>query len=56
MRKKLDDAIDFTIQDEVRLNKLIDRSHIDNEEIKEKAEETVKDAIENGEEFENTEN
>lgn len=49
MRKKLDDDIDFTIQDEVRLNKLIDRSHIDNEEIKEKAKETIQEAIDNDE-------
>ncbi|MBP2014677.1 hypothetical protein [Anaerococcus degeneri] len=34
----------------VRLNKLIDRSHIDNEEIQDKVEETVKEAIDNDEE------
>ena len=50
MRKKLDDDIDFTIQDEIRLNKLIDRSHIDNEEIHDKVEETVQEAIDNDEE------
>ena len=50
MRKKLDDDIEFTIQDEVRLNKLIDRSHIDNEEMAEKAQETIQEAIDNDEE------
>lgn len=49
MRKKLDDDIDFTIQDEVRLNKLIDRSHIDNDQIEEKTEETVQEAIDSEE-------
>lgn len=50
MRKKLDDDIEFTIQDEVRLNKLIERSHIDNEEMHDKAEETIQEAIDNDEE------
>lgn len=50
MRKKLDDDIDFTPQDEERLNKLIDRSHIDNEEMHNKAEETIQEAIDNDEE------
>ena len=49
MRKKLDDDIDFTPQDEERLNKLIDRSHIDNEEMAEKAQETIQEAIDNDE-------
>lgn len=52
MRKKLDDDIDFTPQDEERLNKLIDRSHIDNEEMAEKAQETIQEAIDNDEEAE----
>ena len=50
MRKKLDDDIEFTKKDEERLNKLIDRSHIDNEEMAEKAEETIQEAIDNDEE------
>ena len=49
MRKKLDDGIEFTKQDEERLNKLIDRFHIDNEEMAEKAEETIREAIDNDE-------
>ena len=47
MRKKLDDDIEFTKKDEERLNRLIDRSRIDNEEIAEKAEETIQEAIDN---------
>ena len=50
MRKKLDDDLDFTKKDQERLNKLIDSSHIDNEEIKDKVEETVQEAIDNNEE------
>lgn len=50
MRKKLDDDLDFTKKDQERLNKLIDRSHIDNDQIEEKTEETVKEAIDNDEE------
>ena len=50
MRKKLDDDIEFTKKDQERLNKLIDRSHIDNEEIQDKVEETVQEAIDNNEE------
>lgn len=50
MRKKLDDDIEFTKKDQERLNKLIDRSHIDNEEIQDKVEETVQEAIDNDEE------
>lgn len=50
MRKKLDDEIDFSRKDEARLNKLIDRSHIDNEQINEKAQETIQEAIDNEEE------
>ena len=49
MRKKLDDDLEFTIRDETRLNRLIDSSHIDNEEIHEKVEEVVKEAIDNDE-------
>ena len=50
MRKKLDDDLDFTKKDQERLNKLIDRSHIDNDQIEEKTEETVQEAIDNNEE------
>ncbi|MEQ0488001.1 hypothetical protein ABLW17_02900 [Anaerococcus murdochii] len=50
MRKKLDDDIEFTKKDQERLNKLIDRSHIDNEEIQDKVKETVQEAIDNDEE------
>lgn len=52
MRKKLDDEIDFSRKDEARLNKLIDRSHIDNEQINEKAQETIQEVIDNEEELE----
>lgn len=50
MRKKLDDDIEFTKEDEKRLETLIDRSHIDNDDIEEKVEEVVQEAIDNGEE------
>nr|WP_072536328.1 hypothetical protein [Anaerococcus mediterraneensis] len=50
MRKKLDDDIEFTKEDEKRLETLIDRSHIDNDDIEEKVEEIVQEAIDNGEE------
>ncbi len=50
IRKKLDVDLDFTKKDQERLNKLIDRSHIDNEEIQDKVEETVQEAIDNDEE------
>src|SRR5699024_6630510 len=50
MRKKLDDDIEFTKADEKRLETLIDRSHIDNDDIEEKVEEVVQEAIDNGEE------
>src|SRR5699024_2891196 len=36
MRRKLDDDIEFTKEDEKRLETLIDRSHIDNDDIEEK--------------------
>ena len=49
MRKKLDEDEEFSVQDEVRLNKLIERSHIDNKDLTEKAEETVKEEIESEE-------
>ena len=47
MRKKLDDDKVYTRKDKKKLEKLVDSSIIDNEVIKEKAEETVKEAIEN---------
>lgn len=50
IRKKLDVDLDFTKKDQERLNKLIDRSHIDNDQIEEKTEETVQEAIDNNEE------
>ena len=50
IRKKLDVDLDFTKKDQERLNKLIDGSHIDNDQIEEKTEETVQEAIDNNEE------
>lgn len=50
IRKKLDVDLDFTKKDQERLNKLIDRSNIDNDQIEEKTEETVQEAIDNNEE------
>lgn len=46
MRKKLDDDMDFSKEDGARLDKLIDRSHIDNEDMEERAREEVETAIE----------
>ena len=46
MRKKLDDNEEFTKEDNRRLKKLINRSHIDNEQIKEAAEDLVTEILE----------
>lgn len=45
MRKKLDEDVEFTENDEFRLKRLISSSHIDNKEMLEKAEETVQEEI-----------
>lgn len=46
MRKKLDDDLEYTKDDRQKLNKLIEKSHIDNEEMRKKAHESVKEAME----------
>lgn len=47
MRKKLDDDMDYTKEDKKKLKRLINRSHIDNEDMKEKSKETVEEILEN---------
>lgn len=47
MRKKLDDDMDYTKEDKKKLKRLINRSHIDNEDMKEKSIETVEEILEN---------
>ena len=49
MRKKMDDEKDFSKEDEKKLEKLIDRSHIDSEQIKEVAEEYVQKELDDEE-------
>lgn len=46
MRKKLDDNLEYTKDDREKLKKLIEKSHIDNEEMRKKAHESVKEALE----------
>ena len=46
MRKKVDENEDFSKKDEEKLEKLIDRSNIDNEKMEEAAEEFVRSEIE----------
>lgn len=46
MRKKLDDNLEYTKDDRGKLKKLIEKSHIDNEEMRKKAHESVKKALE----------
>ena len=47
MRKKLDDDMDYTKEDKKKLKRLINRSHIDNEDMKEKSKERVEEILEN---------
>lgn len=47
MRKKLDDDMDYTKEDKKKLKRLINRSHIDNEDMKEKSKETIEEILEN---------
>lgn len=47
MRKKLDDDMDYTKEDKKKLKRLINRSHIDNEDMKEKSKEAVEEILEN---------
>lgn len=46
MRKKLDDNLEYTKDDREKLKKLIEKSHIDNEEMRKKAHESVKESLE----------
>ena len=48
MRKKVDDNEDFSKEDKKRLDKLIDRSRVDNDHIQETAEQYVQKDIDNG--------
>lgn len=47
MRKKVDDNEEFTKKDKKKLEKLIDRSNVDNEQIEEAAEEAIRNELEN---------
>lgn len=49
MRKKVDENEDFSKKDQDKLKKLIERSHIDNEQIEQAAEKFVKNKIESEE-------
>ena len=48
MRKKVDDNEDFSKEDEKRLEKLIERSNIDNEQIEQAAEDFARSELEEG--------
>ena len=48
MRKKVDDKEDFSKEDEKRLEKLIERSNIDNEQIEQAAEDFARSELEEG--------
>lgn len=47
MRKKVDENIEFSKEDEERLEKLIERSNIDNDQMEQMAEEYIKNELEN---------
>ena len=49
MRKKVDENEDFSKKDQDKLKKLIDRSHIDNDQIEQAAEKFVRSNIESEE-------
>lgn len=45
MRKKIDDNEEFTKEDEKKLEKLIDRSHVDNDQIEQMAEDYIQSEL-----------
>lgn len=50
MRKKVDDNEEFSKGDKKKLDKLIEKSNVDNEEIEQMAEDYIKNELENEQE------